>query len=127
MNPTIALLEQQREQVLEQMRSIDRMCRGTLSRHFLKRKRDGKTLTFGPYFVLQGCLRGKKVEEHVPAAEAEKVGQYADNYKRFQELADRFVTVTDQMTRLADGKEESKKNSRRRKSPTNASGKPKAS
>ena len=47
MNPTIALLEQQREQVLEQMRSIDRMCRGTLSRHFLKRKRDGKTLNIG--------------------------------------------------------------------------------
>jgi hypothetical protein len=36
------------------------------------------------------------------------------NYKRFEELAEEFITVTDQITRLSQGAPEAKKNSRRR-------------
>jgi hypothetical protein len=47
-----------------------------------------------------------------------------DNYRRFQTLAEAFVTLSEQITRLQDYPPESKKNSRRRRSPTNNSRKP---
>ena len=48
MTPSLASLEEQREQVLEQMRSIDLLYCGTLSRHFLRRKRGPKSVVHGP-------------------------------------------------------------------------------
>jgi hypothetical protein len=55
------------------------------------------------------------------------VQQHADNFKRFQELSDQYVTLTDQITRLAEGFPDLKKNSRPRKSRQRSSGKPKPS
>jgi len=123
----MALLEQQREDVLEQMRSIDRLRRGSLSRQFFKQERGGKTHSHGPYFVLQSLLHGEKRSERVPAEMAEQVGQHVKNYQRFQDLAEQFVTLTDRITRQADAKTDSKKNSRRKKSLTSDSARPKLS
>jgi hypothetical protein len=39
-----------------------------------------------------------------------------NNFKRFQDVADRCISVTDQMTQLAGGQTDSKKNSIRRRS-----------
>lgn len=127
MAPSPTSLEEQREQVIEQMRSIDRLHRGTLSQHFLRRKRGGQTLTHGPYFVLQGYLRGKKFSTHIPAEKAAEVGRQVENYQRFQVLAERFVTLTEAITRRAEGAPESKKNSGPRKLSPNASAKPRRS
>jgi len=49
------------------------------------------------------------------------------NYQRFQALAERFVQLTEQITRLSAETKDSKKNSSRRKLPPNVSGKPKRS
>ena len=120
-------LQQQREHVLEQMRSIDRLRRGSLSCQFFKQRRGGKICSHGPYFVLQSLLRGEKKSQRIPADQATKVGEEVKNYQRFQELAEQFITLTDRITQLAEGQPDSKKNSSRRKSPTNDSGKPKPS
>jgi hypothetical protein len=47
-----------------------------------------------------------------------------ENYRRFQALAEEYVTLSDQITRLQDPAQKSKKNSSRRRSPTNSSRKP---
>lgn len=127
MNPTDGTLEAQREQVLEEMRSIERLRRGSFRRQFFKLEQAGRTVTRGPYYLLQGFIRGRKFAERIPAEAADQVGEQVHNYKRFQQLAERFVTVTDQLTRLADQTSGSKKNSRRKKSPPNASERPKPS
>lgn len=114
MNSTPSVLRQQREQILEEMRGIDRLRRGAFSQHFLHRRKQGKVHTHGPYFVLQGYLRGKKFSKHIAAAQAQKVAQDVGNYQRFQALAERFVTLTDELTQRED-QPESKKNSSRRK------------
>ena len=126
METSLAALQRQREQLVEEMRAIDRLRRGTLSQHFLRRHHDGKTTTHGPYFVLQGFLRGKKFSRHIPAAQAATVAGDVANYQRFQALAERFVTVSEQLTTRADAPD-SKKNSSRRKSPTRASARRKIS
>ncbi len=125
MQPSLTSLQQQREQVVEEMRSIDRLRRGALSQHFLRRHRNGQTVTHGPYFVLQGYLRGQKFSRHIPSEQADQVAGDVANYQRFQGLAERFVTLSEQITEHADP--DSKKNSSRRKSPTSASGRRKTS
>jgi len=111
------------------MRALGRLRRGTLSRHFVRRRRGGKTVTHGPYFVLQGYVRGQKFSRHIPAEQAATVAAEVEGYQRFQALADRFVTLSDQMTQeaAAAASPDGKKNSRRKRSPTNASAKPRPS
>jgi len=115
-------LLQQRESILLQMKSIDRLRRGTLSQQFFKAA--GSDVRLGPYYVLQGFFQGKKVSERVPPDQAAKVQLEVDNYRRFQKLAETFVTMSDQLTRLQDQPADSKKNSSRRRSRTNSSKKP---
>ena len=123
MNLSRSQLEARREQILQQIQSIDRLRRGSLSRQFFKKRRAGSKLPQGPYFLLQGYIQGQKFSERVPAEQAPQIEPLVANYKRFEELAEQFVTVTDQLTRLSQGVPEAKKNSRP-KSGKNASGKP---
>ncbi len=126
MKPSLTALQQQREQVVEEMRAIDRLRRGTLSQHFLRRHQNGKTITHGPYFVLQGYLRGQKFSRHIPAEQADQVAGDVANYQRFQALAERFVALSEQITEHAEAPD-SKKNSSRRKSSPSVSGRRKGS
>jgi hypothetical protein len=48
-----------------------------------------------------------------------------DNYRRFQALAEGYVTLSDQITQIQDSQPtDNKKNSSRRRSPMNGSRKP---
>src|SRR5208282_4611359 len=95
-------LQKKREAILQQMQTIDRLRRGTLSQQFFKAKADADAAPRGPYFVLQGFLRGKKFSQRVPPDQAAQVQQDVDNYRSFQALAEEFVTLSDQLTCLQD-------------------------
>lgn len=114
MTSSLTQLEQRRNQILHQIEAIDRLRRGSLSRQFFKRTRSDSKARQGPYYVLQGYIGGKKFSERVPAEQAPQIEPLVANYKRFEELAQEFVEVTDQITRLSQGAPEAKKNSRRR-------------
>jgi hypothetical protein len=124
MKPNLADLLQQRESILLQMKTIDRLRRGTLSQQFFKARPPGSDARRGPYYVLQGFFHGKKFSERVPPDQAAQVRQEVDNYRRFQTLAEAFVTLSDQITRQQDPPPDLKKNFSRRRSPTNNSRKP---
>jgi len=116
-----------RDALLAQLQSIDRLRRGSLSRQVYSKKRAGVAHTQGPYFVLQGFHHGKKFSRRVAASQADEVEQQVRNFKRFQELADQCVTVTDQMTQLAEAQPDRKKNSSRQRSKPGASRRPRPS
>lgn len=116
-------LEQRREQILLQMKAIDRLRRGSLSRQFFKRPRSASKVQQGPYYVLQGYVQGQKFSERVAAAQATQIEPLVANYKRFEKLAEEFVDITDQLTRLSQAAPDAKKNSRR-KSARSGSAKP---
>lgn len=105
------------------MQSIDRLRRGSLSKQFFQ-SRSGSSAKRGPYYVLQGFFHGKKFSQRIPDNQAAQVQADVDNYRRFQSLAEQYVTLSDQITCLQDHQEDSKKNSSRRRSPTNGSRKP---
>ena len=117
-------LLQQRESILPQMKTIDRLRRGTLSTQFFKARPSGSGARPGPYYVLQGFFQGRKFSERVPPDQAAQVQQDVDNYRRFQTLAEAFVTLSDRITRLQDQPPDLKKNFSRRRSPTNSSKRP---
>ena len=123
MKPDLDALRQKQQSLLQQMQAIDRLRRGSLSQQFFKSP-DRHAARRGPYFILQGFFHGKKFSERVPQEQAAQVQQDVDKYRRFQSLAEDYVTVTDQITRAQEQAEDAKKNSNRRKSPTNSSRKP---
>jgi hypothetical protein len=117
-------LLKKREAILLEMQTIDRLRRGTLSQQFFKAKTGADAAPRGPYYVLQGFLRGKKFSQRVRPDRAAQVQQDVDNYRNFQTLAEAFVTLSDQLTCLQDQAQNGKKNSSRRRSPTSSSKKP---
>lgn len=120
-------LSADRDALLAELKAIDRLRRGTLSRQVYSRKLAGLTLTQGPYYVLQGFYKGKKFSQRIPAEQADQVQRHVDNFKRFQHLADQCVSLTDQITQLAEAGPDRKKNSSPRKSKPSASRKPRPS
>jgi hypothetical protein len=119
MKPNLDDLLHQRQAMLLQMQAIDRLRRGSLSKQFLQSPAPASRR--GPYYVLQGFFHGKKFSQRIPQEQAAQVEQDVENYRRFQALAEEYVTLSDQITRLQDQPSDSKKNSSRRKSPKNSS------
>jgi len=126
MSEQLDSLLQKRTMLLKEMQAIDHLRRGSLSKQFFK-PRPGQTDQRGPYFVLQGFFRGKKFSQRIPAQQAPQVQAQVDNYRRFQTLAEEYVTLSDQITQIQSPEADSKKNSSHRKSPTPSSRKPKPS
>lgn len=120
---SLSQLEARRDQILHQMKAIDRLRRGSLSRQFFKKSHPSPQSRQGPYFVLQGYVHGQKFSERVPADQVPQIEPLVANYRRFEALAEEFVSVTDQLTRLSQAAPDAKKNSRRR-SVRSASAKP---
>jgi len=119
-------LRQKRELVLHDLQAIDRLRRGSLSKQFFNAG-PGQTGQRGPYFVLQGFFHGKKFSERIPAEQASQVQEQVDNYRRFQTLAEEYVTLSDEITRLESQDSGRKKNSSRKNWSTSSSRKPKPS
>jgi transposase len=117
-------LNRRRNQILEQMRNLDQMRRGSLSRQFFRSPTAKATEKLGPYFVLQGYQQGQKFSQRIPEDQAVAVETQVANYKQFQALADEFVTITEQLT--LQSVPDSKKNSMMSFSKS-SSGKPKPS
>ena len=128
MPESIQSLRSQRAAVLERMKQIDHLRRGSLSRQFFKSRRDGKIIEAGPYFVLQCSFKGKKCSERICVTDAEQVEKHVENFRRFNGLAEAFVTLSDQITQLECAADDSKKNASNRPSVRkNDSGKPRPS
>ena len=91
-------LLQQREQILRQMQNIHRLRRGSFSHQSFPGKNINRP-DHGPYFLLQGYSQGRKFSERIPADRAAQVEEDVANYRRFQQLAEQFIAVSDALTR----------------------------
>lgn len=86
--------EQKREEILEDMRQINRLRQGTLSEQFYGTGENRQ----GPYYLLQGYREGKHWSKRVGK---DQIGQLSEDLKagaRFKELCEEFVEVTEQAT-----------------------------
>ena len=91
-------LHQERSRILEEMAHIDRMVRGHVSQQTFDVQRGGRTLTQGPYHLLQRRENGKNNCQRIGAEELEFIVQAVEGHERFQNLAQRYAALTEQMT-----------------------------
>jgi len=109
MNDTYSALQQQRSSLLDQMAALDRMERGRLSEQFLKGQKDGQPVLRGPYYVLQRRWGEQVLKQRVPRDRVPLVQADIHRHEQFQQLADRYAEITEQMTHLLDAQPELKK------------------
>ena len=91
-------LEQQRARILHEMADIDLMIRGHVSQQTYQVKRGTQTITQGPYYLLQRRENGRNNCQRVGEEELELIVEAVQCYARFQELAQQYAALTEQLT-----------------------------
>jgi hypothetical protein len=91
-------LQQERSRILEEMAHLDQMIRGHVSEQTYQVKRGHQVVTQGPYFVLQRRQDGQNNCQRVGPDDLPAIVAAVEAYHRFQELARRYATLTEQMT-----------------------------
>lgn len=91
-------LQQERARILDEMAQIDRMVRGQLSQQTYQVQRSNKTITQGPYYLLQRRENGRNNCQRVGSEELEFITAAVEGHAHFQQLARRYAALTEQMT-----------------------------
>jgi len=124
--PSIKQIEEAREAILEEMRSIRSMKKGSVTEQFLKVKHKGKKepVLRGPYFVFTRKEGKKTVGYRLrTAAEQEAVRADVDAHKRFVALCRQFEDLTEKLDELEHDESSIRQEKKRRSSPSSRTGK----
>jgi hypothetical protein len=112
---TVQKLEGQRNAILEQMRSIRSMRRGTINEQYFKTRLKGRkgVVHQGPYYVLSRREEEKTVSRRLrPGIELEQAQKDVAEYKKFLGLCQEFERLTSrlgELERREQGLEQEKK------------------
>ena len=94
------VIEKKRKEVLEKISSIRTMRKGVVSDYYVNTKlKNGSVNANGPYYALTSKgPNGKTVGEKIPSDMVEDVIADTENYKKFRELSDEYVSVCEQQS-----------------------------
>ena len=109
MNLTIQELEDRRNGILEEMRSIRSMRRGTINaQHFKTRLKGRKGIVVqGPYYVLSRREGKKTASQRLRSpSELEQAQKDVAEYKRFMGFCQEFERLTARLGELERGEKE---------------------
>jgi hypothetical protein len=115
-------IEDRRNALLEEMRSIRSMRRGTINEQYFKTYSKGKKemKRQGPYYVLSRREGGKTVSRRMNSpAELEQARREVEEYKKFLLLCREFEQLTTRMGELGRDNREMEREKKRPKSPLN--------
>lgn len=108
-------LQRRRRKLIEQIEGVQRLRRGQLSEQYIEKPgADGELKRYGPYYVWQASLKGKKRSVRVGRDNAVQVRKDLAAYQNYRELCDELADVTEQLTCRSHKKPDSKKNSKTR-------------
>ena len=97
---TVRHLEQRRERILEQLRQIRSMRRGTVNEQYLKVPQQGKAqpAVRGPYYLLSRSVKGKTLSRRLTSPEqVEQARSDVAAHQRFAALCKEYEEVTEQL------------------------------
>ncbi|MCL2153841.1 MAG: hypothetical protein FWH57_13005 [Oscillospiraceae bacterium] len=105
-------LAARRNEIVDEIGTIKSMRKGTLNTNYNKvTNKKGEDVFNGPYYIL--TKRGadnKTVSERISAADAPRIQEEVDNYKRFRQLTDEYIDVCEKLSQFSDAEDEGKKN-----------------
>jgi hypothetical protein len=119
---TVQQLEAQRNAILEEMRSIRSMRRGTINEQYFKTRLKGRKgmVHQGPYYVLSRREEKKTVSRRLrSAAELEEARKGVAEYKRFMGLCQEFERLTARLGEMERGEQDLAQEKKRLRSPSN--------
>ena len=125
MNLTIQELEDRRNGILEEMRSIRSMRRGTINaQHFKTRLKGRKGIVHqGPYYVFSRREGQKTVSSRLRSeAELQQARKDVTEYKRFLGLCQEFERVTARLGELERSEHGLEQEKKRFRSPSSKTG-----
>ena len=118
---TIQGLEARRNAILEEMRSIRSMRRGTVNEQYFRTRLKGRKgiAHQGPYYVLSKREGQKTVSRRLrSAAELEQTQKDVAEYKRFMGLCQEFERLTARLGELERGDQGLEQEKKRFRSPS---------
>jgi len=122
MNLMIQELEARRDGILEEMRSIRSMRRGTINaQHFKTRLKGRKGIVLqGPYYVLSRREGKKTASKRLRSpSELEQAQKEVAEYKRFMGLCQEFERLTVRLGELERGEKDLTQEKKQLRSPSN--------
>ena len=123
---TLQQVEVQRDAILEQMRSIRSMRRGTINEQHFKARRKGRkgVVVQGPYYVLSRREGEKTVSRRLRfPAELEQARKDVAEYKRFMSLCQQFERLTVRLGELERARQDLEQEKKGFRSPSSKTGK----
>lgn len=101
---SIEVLQQKREELLDEIRSLKEFRRGTISTNYRKCGKpschcnDEGAKGHGPQYLWNATISGKSVAKNLQlGAEVEKYVEETDRYKKFISLSEQLVEVNEQL------------------------------
>lgn len=114
---SIQEIEASRNHILEQLRHIKSLRRGTINEQFFKGKKAGKTVTRGPYFVFSRREGDKTVSRRLkPGDDLEQTRRDIAEHKRFVELCRELERLTERLGEITRQGQQAQEKKRRRSS-----------
>jgi hypothetical protein len=117
---TVQELEARRSAVLEEMRSIRSMRRGTINEQYFKTRLKGAKgiVHQGPYYVLSKREGEKTVSKRLRVADLEQAKKDVAEYKRFLGLCQEFERLTARLGEIERGEQGFEQEKKRFRSPS---------
>ena len=90
-------VQQRKDEVLEQLRTMDRARRGQLSEQYYTRQTaGGRTVRTGPYYVWQRWVKGKKVSARIRPEDIDEVQADLQRGRAVQEILDAYFSLMEE-------------------------------
>ncbi len=107
----IKRVEARRETILQEMRGLRGMRRGSVMEQHLKVKVKGKDEPElrGPYWLYTRKVNGKSVGERLSESEAVRFREEVESFHRFQALCREYAELSERLGELEEGSEEKKR------------------
>ena len=110
---TVESIEKRREEIIQEIKNISSMRKGTINEQYLKVPHKNKETSIqGPYYVLTKKENGKTISVRISNNDVEEIKKETEQYKKFCFLTSEFASITEELTIMNKtvNDEDSKKN-----------------